>query len=185
MMRQAAVDPSSGGHRVRPVRWLVWALLFAFLGFVGLGLYRVRAGQLSEGTAPDFTLNVYQGGELRLSDLRGQVVLIDFWASWCVPCREEARLLEALWQAYRERGVVFIGVDYADTERDARVFLQEFNITYPTGPDLGTRISQAYRIRGVPEKFLVDRRGQLRAVIVGPASEANLRQQFEALLAEP
>ena len=111
--------------------------------------------------------------------------MIDFWASWCVPCRQEAWTLERLWQEYRDRGVVFVGVAYADTEKEARAFIQEFGLTYLNGPDLGTRISQTYRMRGVPEKFFVDRHGQVRALIIGPVPEAHLRQQFETLLAEP
>ena len=94
-------------------------------------------------------------------------------------------MLEKLWQEYHDWGIVFVGVAYLDTETEARTFLQEFGITYPNGPDLGTRISQAYRIRGVPEKFLIDKQGQIRAVLIGPVDEAKLRQQLEALFVEP
>ncbi len=169
---------------IRWVRWLIWGLLFGFLGLIGGGLYRAQAGQLSHGAAPDFTLNLFNGGTFRLADQRGKVVIVDFWASWCIPCRQEARLLEALWQEYRNRGVVFVGVDYADSEDEARGFLEEFGVTYPNGPDLGTRISQAYRMRGVPEKFLIDRSGQIRAVLIGPQGEAEYRRIIEALLQE-
>ncbi len=164
--------------------WLAFGLLLAFLGVMGVAMYRAQAGQVSEGPAPDFTLNLYDGGTFRLSDQIGQVVMVDFWASWCIPCRQEARQLEALWQEYRTRGVMFVGVDYLDTESEARAFLKEFGITYPNGPDLGTRISAAYRIRGVPEKFLIDRQGQIRAVLIGPVIEAELRQRLDALIAE-
>jgi len=166
-------------------RWLAWGLLLGFLGLLGMGLYRAQAGQISRGAAPDFTLELYDGGTFRLSDQQGKVVMVDFWASWCIPCRQEARTLEALWQEYRDRGVMFVGVAYADTDPEARAFLDEFGITYPNGPDLGTRISQAYRMRGVPEKFFVDKRGQVRALVIGPAPETELRRQIEALLAEP
>lgn len=166
--------------------WLAWGLVLGLLGLLGVGVYRAQAGQVSRGPAPDFTLALFNGGTFRLSDQRGRVVMVDFWASWCIPCREEARRLEALWQEYRERGVVFVGVAYADAEMGARAFLQEFGITYPNGPDLGTRISQAYRIRGVPEKFFIDKQGQLRApVVIGPVPEQELRRRIEALLAEP
>ena len=152
---------------------------------MGIGVFRAQAGQRSGGPAPDFSLPLYDGGTFRLSEQRGQVVMVDFWASWCIPCREEARALEALWQEYRGRGVVFVGVDYADTEPEARAFLAEFGVTYPNGPDRGTRISQAYRMRGVPEKFFIDRRGEIRAVVIGPVRTAELRQTLDALLADP
>jgi cytochrome c biogenesis protein CcmG/thiol:disulfide interchange protein DsbE len=111
--------------------------------------------------------------------------MVDFWASWCIPCRDEAPLLESLWQAYRDKNVVFVGVAYADTDDDSRAFLKEFGIIYPNGPDLGTRISQAYGITGVPEKYFVDKCGQVRHVVIGPVPEAQLRQPIDALLAEP
>ncbi len=166
-------------------RWLVWGLLLSFIGLLGFGVYRTQAGQVSHGPAPDFTLELYDGGTFRLSDQRGKVVIVDFWASWCIPCRQEARALEAMWQEYRDRGVMFVGVAYADTDTEARAFLQEFGITYPNGPDLGTRISQAYRIRGVPEKFFVGTCGRIRGLLIGPVPVAQLRQQIDALLSEP
>jgi cytochrome c biogenesis protein CcmG/thiol:disulfide interchange protein DsbE len=182
--RIQAETPTTGVRSFPWGGWLVFGLLLAFLGMTGVAMYRAQAGQVSEGPAPDFTLNLYKGGTFRLSDQVGQVVMVDFWASWCIPCRQEARTLEALWQEYRDRGVIFVGVAYLDTEIEARAFLKEFGITYPNGPDLGTRISKAYRIRGVPEKFLIDRQGQVRVVLIGPVAEAELRQHLEALIAE-
>ncbi|MCI0396327.1 MAG: TlpA family protein disulfide reductase [Chloroflexi bacterium] len=179
-----ATPPATAGQKKSLwQRWLVWGFLLAFLALLGWGLYRAQAGQLDHGPAPEFTLELFEGGTFRLSEQRGKVVMVDFWASWCIPCRQEASMLEALWQAYRGRGVVFVGVAYADTEPAARAFLEEFGITYPNGPDLGTRISNSYRMQGVPEKFFIDRQGQIRAVIIGPAGESEYRRQLEVLLA--
>jgi cytochrome c biogenesis protein CcmG/thiol:disulfide interchange protein DsbE len=119
---------------------------------------------------------------LRLSTLKGQAVVINFWASWCIPCRDEAPLLERTWRTYKDSGVVFIGVAYLDDEKSARAFLAEFNITYPNGPDLGTQIAPLYRIKGIPETFFINRVGELNGVYVGPISEVELRQRIEALL---
>ncbi|HEX6384949.1 MAG TPA: TlpA disulfide reductase family protein, partial [Anaerolineae bacterium] len=178
--------PAAAERQGSPWRhWLLWALLLAFLAVTGRGLYRSQATQRDQGPAPDFTLNLYIGDTFRLSEQRGKVVMVDFWASWCVPCREEARMLEGLWREYQDRGVMFVGVAYADVESNARAFLNEFDITYPNGPDLGTRISREYRMQGVPEKFFIDKQGQIRTVIIGPGGEAEYRRQLEALLAEP
>ena len=90
-------------------------------------------------------------------------------ASWCESCKPEARDLESAYQYYLERGdVLFLGVDYVDTEPEALAYLEEFGITYPNGPDLRTKISQAYRVRGVPETFVIDQQGIITHVQIGP-----------------
>ncbi len=129
-------------------------------------------------------MTTFEGETFALSDLRGQVVIINFWASWCPPCRDEASYLEATWRKYRDQGVVFIGVDYVDTEPNALAYIEEFDITYPNGPDIGQKIAGAYRIKGVPETFYVDKTGQLRGVHIGPLSWPTLDNMIEALLAE-
>ncbi len=169
-----------------PNRWCGWLAglgLLAFLVFLGVGLYHRSLDQVQSGIAPDFELTTFDGQTVRLSALRGQVVVINFWASWCLPCRQEAPILEATWREYRDRDVVFIGVDYLDTETEARAYLAEFNNTYPNGPDLGTRIAQAYRIKGVPETYFVDRKGQLQGVFIGPLTQDELHRRIESLLA--
>lgn len=170
-----------------PVRWgrlLVWTAVVGLLSLFGWKMWQSGLAQVSSGPAPDFTLTTFDEQTLRLSDLRGQVVVINFWASWCVPCRQEAPVLEATWREYRDRGVVFIGVDYLDTEIEARKYMAEFDLTYPNGPDVGTRIATAYRIKGVPETFFVDTTGQLRGVFIGPTTETELHRRIDALLQE-
>ena len=155
---------------------LVWIFLVGFLFLIGLGVTRARQGHVQSGKEiPDFTLSLYSGyeyngqGVINLSDLRGKVVFINFWASWCIPCAQEAPVLEKAWRYYQPDGrVVFLGVDYVDTELEARVFLKRFGNTYPNGPDIGTRISQAFRISGVPETYVIDSTGILNYVKIGP-----------------
>jgi cytochrome c biogenesis protein CcmG/thiol:disulfide interchange protein DsbE len=166
------------------VRALIFAAVFALLGLVGWGLARAQAGPRSAGRAPNFSLNTFDGETVTLADLRGQVVVVNFWASWCPPCRDEAAYLEETWRGYRERGVMFLGVDYVDTEPEARAYLAEFDITYPNGPDTGTRISQAFRIQGVPETYFIGKDGTLRGLKVGPLAPPELEQWLEPLLAE-
>jgi len=124
--------------------------------------------------------------QVNLSDLRGKVVILNFWASWCKPCEEEAALLEAAWKSYEADGkVIFIGADYVDTEPEARGYLAKFGITYPNGPDLGTKISQFFRIKGVPETYFIDANGVLQYVQIGPfSSEAQIRQIIDTILAQ-
>ena len=170
-----------------PVSWsrvLSFGFVLALLGLLAWGLVRVQAGPRSDGPAPDFTLTTFDGRTVVLSELRGQVVVINFWASWCPPCRDEAPYLEATWRKYQDRGVVFIGVDYVDTEAEALAYIEEFEITYPNGPDLGTRISQAFRIRGVPETYIVGSDGRVASVKIGPYTSLNeLSAQIEGALA--
>jgi cytochrome c biogenesis protein CcmG/thiol:disulfide interchange protein DsbE len=145
----------------------------------------VRLGQVDHGKAPNFTLTSFDGRVVTLSELRGQVVVINFWASWCQPCRQEAAYLEQTWRKYQNQGVIFLGVDYVDTEPAALAYIKEFDITYINGPDLGTRISQAYNIQGVPETFYVAKNGELRGVKIGPLTEPELDYKIEELLREP
>lgn len=159
----------------------VWVAVMAFLGILGLGLIRAQQGPIGVGSrVPDFSLQTFEGETIRIADLRGQVVVINFWASWCQPCEEEAAELEQAYQEYRERGVVFLGVDYVDTEPEALEYLRRYAITYPNGPDLRTRISQAFRIRGVPETYVVGSDGVLAAVKIGPyGSLSQIEAQIE------
>lgn len=165
-------------------RSLTVTAIVALLALVGWGLARAQEGQKGSGPAPDFALETFEGEIIRLSDLKGQVVVINFWASWCPPCREEAPYLESTWRKYRDQGVVFIGVDYVDTDPEALAYIDEFDITYPNGPDLQTRISQAYRIQGVPETFFIGKDGTIRGVKVGPLAPPELEDRLIPLIAE-
>jgi len=170
---------------------VVWAFLVCLLVLMGIGVSRAQQGTVQPGDEiPDFTLTLFSGyeyngqSEVKISDLRGKVVFINFWASWCKPCEQEAALLEEAWKYYQPSGkVVFLGVDYVDTEPEARIFLKKFGNTYPNGPDLGTAISQMFRLQGVPETFIVDTNGILRYVKIGPfLSLEEIRAMIDPLL---
>jgi cytochrome c biogenesis protein CcmG/thiol:disulfide interchange protein DsbE len=149
---------------------LIWVGVGILLVILAIGLSRSQQGQVAKGElAPDFELAAFSGETYHLSEYRGSVILINFWASWCESCKPEARDLETAYQYYAPRGdVLFLGVDYVDTEPEALSYLEEFGITYPNGPDLRTKISQAYRIRGVPETYLIDQDGIISHVQIGP-----------------
>ena len=167
-------------------RWLAWLGLLALLFVLALGLLRSQEGPVSIGEkVPDFTLTTFDNQEISLNQIKGKVVVINFWASWCTPCEQEAADLETAWRFYQPDGkVAFLGVDYVDTEPEAKKYLEKFNITYPNGPDLGTRISQAFRIRGVPETYIIDQDGILQFVQIGPfLSLSQIRLVLDPMLA--
>jgi cytochrome c biogenesis protein CcmG/thiol:disulfide interchange protein DsbE len=179
-------DPSRGANGRRP-RWgavVVWVSLLGLLSLLGIGLIRSQQGPINVGARiPDFSLTTFDGQPYNTADLRGQVILINFWASWCQPCEEEAAELEQAYREYRDRGVVFLGVNYVDTEPEALAYLDRFGITYANGPDLGTEISQAFRMRGVPETYIVDRQGILVSRKIGPyGSVSEIEAALEAAI---
>ena len=163
-----------------------WIGLFALLALLAVGMLRNQEGPVTVGeTVPTFTLTTFDGEQISLADLKDKVVVLNFWASWCKPCEEEAADLETAWRIYEPGGeVVFLGVDYVDTETEAQIYLEKFDITYPNGPDLRTKISQAFRIRGVPETYIIDKNGKLAAFKISPfLSLAEIQGMIDPLLA--
>ena len=168
------------------------AILVVALVALGLMAMRLAGQQGARPTAgmpaPDFDLPMYAnyenglGQQIKLSDLRGKVVIINFWASWCVPCKDEAPALEAIAQKYADRDVVMLGINYLDVERDALAFLATYGVSYGNGVDLQQRISKAYRITGVPETFIIDQQGVVREVFIQPITEPQLSATLDNLL---
>lgn len=175
----------SGVHNPRkglPLWVIVVAgvVLLSFLIVLVLGLSMDRQQTLKLGSkVPDFTLSLFDGSQVSLSSLQGKTVLINFWASWCTTCVDEASILQKGWQEVAADGeYVFIGIDYADTESAAKDYLKKYSIDYLNGPDLRSKISQLFRISGVPETYLIDADGILRAIKIGPFSSAEELQTF-------
>ena len=139
--------------------------LAAVAGLLGLLVWRLTHQSKPPkigGPAPGFSLKrVDTGGTLDLASLRGKPIVLNFWASWCEPCKGEAKLLEQAWRQYRAQGVVFVGVDYHDVTGDARRFLEHHDITYPTVQDGSGMIADRYGVSAVPETYFIDRRGRL------------------------
>ena len=164
-------------------------------------LRRPTTGPRPALPAPHFSFQTFEGEKVDLADLRGRVVVLNFWASWCVSCVYEAQDLEAVWRDYGPRGVTVLGVAFNDTRPGAVRYLERHGITYPNGMDPGGVIAAAYRLKGVPETVLVDAQGRIVplqvagasgtvAKIVGPITAAtaftpdDLRATLERLLAE-
>ncbi|MEA3351437.1 MAG: TlpA disulfide reductase family protein [Chloroflexota bacterium] len=174
-------------HSPKLGRILAWVGLLSLLTIVALGLLRSQKGSVSTGQrAPEFTLTTYDGESIPSTSLVGKVVVLNFWASFCIPCAEEADELESAWQFYKDRDdVIFLGVAWSDTDAKAQEYLARYGITYPNGPDFGTRISQAYRIRGVPETYIITKNGLLAHVQIGPFSSlSQIKAVIDPLLGQ-
>ncbi len=166
-------------------------IIFAIIGFitlfsVGLIIKEPLTGASGAARvnrpAANFNLPLFSGGELTLSSLKGKPVVINFWAAWCPPCREEALILEKVWQLYKNEGVTFVGVDIQDTEEDARAFIKEFGITYPNAKDASGRVTIDYGVSGLPVTFFVNREGLIVSRWVGAISETMLVDRVEEIL---
>jgi cytochrome c biogenesis protein CcmG/thiol:disulfide interchange protein DsbE len=141
LTNEPEVDPDFPSRaRISWGKVLTYGFILGLLALLGWGLIRVQAGPRASGIAPDFTLNTFDNQQITLSEFKGQVVVINFWASWCPPCREEAAYLEKTWRKYKDQGVVFLGIDYVDTEPEALAYIEEFEITYHNGHDLCNEI---------------------------------------------
>lgn len=178
--------PSTLGRNIFLILGTV--LLLGLIGVMAVNLQKVESGDLQGRPAPDFALTLFdqfEQGQLTLADLRGQVVVVNFWASWCVECYKEAELLEQAWQDYKDRGVVFVGVDYLDTDKEGLAYMDKYGITYPSGPDLGNKISEDYAITGVPETFFINQQGQIIHVQIGPIEQAQLYGLLDRLITTP
>jgi cytochrome c biogenesis protein CcmG/thiol:disulfide interchange protein DsbE len=132
--------------------------------------------------APSFRVSLVSGGEIGSADLRGKVVMLDFWASWCPPCRDEAPTLAQVYGEYRDRGVEFVGINLWDNAGDAQVFLQQQGHEYPNGVDDGGKIAISYGVRGIPEKFFIDADGRIVRKFSGPVGLERLREILDSML---
>lgn len=189
---------------LRPARALVVLLAAAFLVLLGYGLTAKADNDdidqaLAQGApapAPEFDLAVLArgrgpfparvrealaDGRLSLTELRGTPVVLNFWASWCPPCRSEQLALERSWTAEREHGqVLFLGLDQQDLSPDARAWLQEFGVTYPQIRDPSDRTARSYGATGLPETYFIDARGLVVGHVIGQVTPEQLTAGVEA-----
>ena len=131
--------------------------------------------QSESEVAPDFEVELFDGETLRLSDLNGKVVVLNFWASWCPPCRWEMPFFETMWQEYRDRDVVFVGIAMSDTLESARGFAEEAGVTYPIALDTTNEIVRAYEILSLPTTFFIGKDGFIERRLAGAANEGVLK----------
>lgn len=135
--------------------------------------------------APDFTLTVWNGAAgktVHLADLKGKVVLVNFYASWCADCTEEVPLLQQFWQQYQSGNVVFLGIAYQDTQANSLSFLKQYSVSYPCGPDIGGTAGTDYGVTGVPETVLIDTHGVVVKHFTGAVDDRTVRTALDTLL---
>jgi cytochrome c biogenesis protein CcmG/thiol:disulfide interchange protein DsbE len=172
--------------------WLRWAIPAAVVPVLVLLAYGFKTNPreipspLLDRPAAAFTVTTFAGSPLSLESLRGKVVMLNFWASWCVPaCYEQAPALERTWREYKDKGVVVVGIDIQDRDEAAQTFLAEFGHSFPNAPDPAGRIAVDYGVYGVPETFFIDRKGRVRFKQVGALTDELARQRLDTLLKEP
>jgi cytochrome c biogenesis protein CcmG, thiol:disulfide interchange protein DsbE len=185
----APAGTAAGQRRPRRVALLLAAVaavvaLVAWL--LSAGLQRdpaaIRSPLLGR-PAPDFALHTLQGDRtVRLGDLRGQVVVVNFWASWCAECRVEHPALSAAWNRFRDAGVVVVGVDFQDDRANALAYLAGTGTSWPVVADPGSRTALAYGVYGIPETFLIGPDGRVAAKHVGPVTYDQLAREITRLL---
>ena len=163
---------------------LAFLAVCAVIGLLGFGLLSKGEAKIAVGEpAPDRVLPVLGGpGEGSIADYRGRWVLVNLWASWCVPCRQEAPELERFAQRYRKRGVSVLGINVQDNSGDALAFLRDYDVRYPQLRSVGDERSAAFGSTGVPENFLVDPRGRLALIWRGPVDRSFLDKNVVPLI---
>jgi cytochrome c biogenesis protein CcmG/thiol:disulfide interchange protein DsbE len=164
--------------------FIVFIALAAVIGLLGFGLLSKGNTQLSVGDpVPDRVLPRLEGGSSgSIADFRGRWVLVNLWASWCTPCRQEAPTLERFYRRYRTDHLTVLGINVQDNSDDARAFAREYGLTYPQLRSVGNERSEAFGTTGVPENFLVNPRGRLALIWRGVVDEAFLRDEVLPLM---
>lgn len=194
-------EPVRPSRRLRPV---VLGISLAALGAIGVVLWLGHAPRSPQQApsrealrdaappvgrpAPDFTLPLFSGGTLSLHSLKGKVVVLNFWASWCIPCRTETPLLVRLHKIYGSRGVEFVGIDVQDQERDARQFINEYHVDYPVVRAPDEHVMLAYSVLGIPTTVFIGADGvvaqKYTGAFVGAEGEKALVMRLDRLLSE-
>ena len=185
-------------RRLRAVRSLLWALVGVMTVvwlFYGGGLETIKSmvqpapvsvatADIGQPTPPLRLPLAGGGGEVDLHGYRGKVILLNFWATWCEPCKAEMPVFERALQRYRDRGLVVLGVDFQERDEEVTAFLRTVGVTFPSMIDSTGEVSRQWRATGLPTTFLIDRQGIIRDVRVGAFTEEMLEGRLTKLLDE-
>jgi cytochrome c biogenesis protein CcmG/thiol:disulfide interchange protein DsbE len=169
-----------------PIPIAVLAVVAALVALLAYGLASNDPDQdIAGDPAPAITLpRLEGGGRASLADYRGRVVVLNYWASWCDPCRDESPLLQRWHERLAKDGATVVGVDVQDVDKDALAFIEEYGLTYPMLRDGPGETRDDFGILGLPETFVIDRKGRIAAVKRGPVDERFMREQVAPLLRE-
>jgi cytochrome c biogenesis protein CcmG/thiol:disulfide interchange protein DsbE len=179
---------------MQQTRRQIFYSIILILGLAWIFISADRSGSSTAGKipapqkgflAPDFELKTLTGETIKLSDLRGQAVLINLWATWCPPCREEMPTLEKMYNEYKEQGLVILGVNmtYQDDPQAVLPFVQKYELTFPILLDETGRVGNAYQLKSLPSSYFIKRDGMINEVVIGgPMTEALLRTRIESIL---
>src|ERR1041384_3674716 len=186
-MEETTAAVSETSQRAVPWRRLVitFAIIAGVLALLAYGFQRdahyINTPLIAKPAAP-FSLTLFDGKRVTLEDLRGKAVFLNFWASWCEPCRAEAKDLETAWQRLKDKNMVFLGVALQDTDENSRSFVKEFGLTYPNGRDESGKIAVDYGVWGIPETFFIDPQGRITYKHVGGISAATVSAKLDEAL---
>ena len=180
-------ESQPGAHtRLSIVPLVAWLAVIALLAlFVyGLSTQRLTAGIMPKPNtvAPNFKLTTFDGKPMNLADYRGKVVVVNFWASWCQPCKDEQSDLVTLAKRFQGQNVAFLGIDIQDNQHDALAYLQQYGVTYPVAADPTGAVYIDYGVVGMPETYVVNRQGMISQKIVGPIDPNGLTATIEEQL---
>src|SRR5713226_4925546 len=189
---KGTVFPKRSTRKRRIIIFLVVSLLnVGFLALLASQVLVPAQNQSNAGSsplighpAPDFTLGVLStrsAPAIHLASFKGKPVMLNFWASWCDPCKHEAPLLQNTWQRVQDQGIVFVGIDIQDTQSDGLSFLQTYGITYPNVVDASGSVSINYGVTGVPETFFLNRQGVIVKKVIGELTEQTLQSNLQVI----
>ncbi|TLN08520.1 TlpA family protein disulfide reductase [bacterium] len=185
-------NPQKNNTNHPPKRALVWVLVgmgavglllwLAVMVMGGLNLRQTAASGEEQAPELDFTVKKLDGSPVALSSLRGQVVLVNFWATWCTPCKEEMPLLQAYYDAHKEDGFVLVGINVSDDVEDAQAFISQYGYTFPVWSDAAGNVLIDLNMNGLPASLVVDAQGRLVKRWIGPLAQEDLDQVITPLL---
>lgn len=163
------------------------SILTVFVLLLGFTLYQTidGSGPLKEGDpAPDFTLQTLEGDTVQLSDLKGQPVLINFWATYCGPCRDEMPAIERRYDKYKDTGFQVLAVNTGESELSMRTFLRSLDLSFPTLLDPKTQVTNEYNVTSLPHSFFIHPDGTINKVVIGPMTDTIIEQHLRDILPE-